>query len=82
MSALMVVPCGSVFNVVDDNTDTLVGAFPTASAAAQFIRGGVTPTDTTYQRLMQEAKAEYDAQIQEIENMKAAKILDRVLTLN
>jgi hypothetical protein len=74
MAALMVVPNGVTFNVVDDNTDRIVGAFPTASAAAGFIREGVKPTDTTYQTAMAEAKAEYTAWMRSLEEDRLTSI--------
>lgn len=75
MAALMVVPAGVTFNVVDDNNGKIVGAFPTASLAAKFIRDGVQPTDTTYKTAMAEAKAEYEAWLQELEDARKTETL-------
>lgn len=82
----MIVPKNGIFTVVDDNTGELVGAYPNARLAAKRVSEGVLPSDTTYAKLMAAAKAQYDAEMKEIENMKAAKlaqkVLDKVLRAN
>jgi hypothetical protein len=78
----MIVPDRSVFNVIDDSNGQLVGAYPTARAAALAIARGVLPSDTSYNKLMAEAKAQYDAEIKELENMKASKLLDKITRQN
>ena len=78
----MIVPKNGIFTVVDEDTNQIVGAYPNARLAAKRVSEGVLPSDTTYAKLIAEAKAQYAAEIKELENMKASKLLDKITRQN